>query len=66
VKNESTTFITALRRRIVGRERRSSTDEKEKKILLIYKEIQSGAIGKSYMRKTFLWGNAQIFPPGGP
>jgi hypothetical protein len=30
------------------------TDKKEKKIFLIYKEIQSGAVVKSYMRKGFL------------
>jgi hypothetical protein len=27
---------------------------KEKKIFLIYKEIQKGAVAKSYMRKDFL------------
>ncbi len=38
------------------------TDKKENQIFLIYKEIQSGAVTKSYMRKGFLiWGNAQIF-----
>jgi hypothetical protein len=30
------------------------TDKKENKILLIYKEIQSGAVEKSYMRKGLL------------
>jgi hypothetical protein len=30
------------------------TDEKENKIFLIYKEIQNGAVAKSYMRKGFL------------
>ncbi len=30
------------------------TDKKENKIFLIYKEIQSGAVAKSYMRKNFL------------
>ncbi len=29
-------------------------DQKEKKIFLIYKEIQMGAVSKSYMRKGFL------------
>ncbi len=29
------------------------TDKKENKIFLIYKEIQSGAVTKSYMRKGF-------------
>jgi hypothetical protein len=53
-KKESTNFITALRRRIVGRERRRCTDKKENKILLIFKKIQSGTVAKSYMRKGFL------------
>jgi hypothetical protein len=30
------------------------TDNKENKIFLIYKEIQSGAVAKSYPRKGFL------------
>jgi hypothetical protein len=30
------------------------TDKKGKKIFLINKEIQSGAVAKSYMRKGFL------------
>jgi hypothetical protein len=30
------------------------TDKKENKIFLIYKEIQTGAVAKSYMRKSFL------------
>jgi hypothetical protein len=30
------------------------TDKKRKKIFLIYKEIQNGAVAKSYMRKGFL------------
>jgi hypothetical protein len=30
------------------------TDKKENQIFLIHKEIQSGAIAKSYMRKGFL------------
>jgi hypothetical protein len=30
------------------------TDKKENKIFLIYKEIQMGAVTKSYMRKGFL------------
>jgi hypothetical protein len=30
------------------------TDKKEKKIFLINKEIQSGAVAKSYMGKGFL------------
>jgi hypothetical protein len=32
----------------------SHTDKKENKIFLIYREIQSGAVPKSYMRKGFL------------
>ncbi len=30
------------------------TDKKENLIFLIYKEIQSGAVAKTYMRKGFL------------
>jgi hypothetical protein len=30
------------------------TDKKEKKIFLKYRELQSGAVAKSYMRKGFL------------
>jgi hypothetical protein len=30
------------------------TDKKENKIFLIYKEIQNGAVAKSYMMKGFL------------
>jgi hypothetical protein len=30
------------------------TDKKENQILLIFEEIQSGAVAKSYMRKGFL------------
>jgi hypothetical protein len=37
------------------------TDKKENKIFLIYKEIQSGAVGKSYKRKGFLI-YEEIFP----
>jgi hypothetical protein len=32
----------------------SHTDKKEKKIFLIYREIQSGAVAKSYMGKGFV------------
>jgi len=42
--------LTVDLRHVVGRH----TDKKEKKIFLIYKEIQSGAVAKSYMRKSFL------------
>jgi hypothetical protein len=30
------------------------TDKKENQIFLIYREIQSGAVAKSYIRKSFL------------
>jgi hypothetical protein len=30
------------------------TDKKENQIFLIYREIQSGAVARSYMRKGFL------------
>jgi hypothetical protein len=30
------------------------TDKKEKKIFLLYKEIQKGSVAKSYMKKGFL------------
>jgi hypothetical protein len=33
---------------------RECTDKKENQILLIYREIQSGAVAKSHMRKGFL------------
>jgi hypothetical protein len=32
----------------------SCTDKKENKVFLIFKEIQSGAVANSYMRKGFL------------
>ena len=32
----------------------SYTDKEENKIFIIYKEIQSGAVAKSYTRKGFL------------
>jgi hypothetical protein len=43
------------------------TDKKENQIFLIYKEIQSEAVAKSYMRKGFLIyeeikKKVQIFP----
>ncbi len=43
------------------------TDKREKKIFLMYKEIQSGTVAKSYVMKGFLIyeeikKNAQIFP----
>ncbi len=34
--------------------RRDCTDKKENKVFLIYKEIQSGAVSMSCMRKGFL------------
>jgi hypothetical protein len=43
---------------ILGREKFSQylpyTDKQENQIFLIYKEIQIGAVAKSYMRKGFL------------
>jgi hypothetical protein len=33
---------------------KACTDKKENQIFLIYKEIQSEAVAKSYMRKGFL------------
>jgi hypothetical protein len=63
VKNESNTFITALRKMIVGRERRRYTDKKENKILLTYTEIQSGAVAKScIMRRASYEGMRKYFP----
>jgi hypothetical protein len=39
------------------------TDKKENQIFLIYKEIQSGAVAKSYMTNGLLiWGNICAFP----
>ncbi len=38
------------------------TDKKENRIFLIYREIQSGAVAKSYMRKGFLNAQIQYFP----
>jgi hypothetical protein len=47
-----------FRTRLFTYRKRSSvtthTDKKENKIFLIYKEIQMGAVAKSYMRKGFL------------
>jgi hypothetical protein len=36
-----------------GKDKCSCTDKKENKIFLIYQEIHSGAVAKSYMRKGF-------------
>ncbi len=41
------------------------TDKKENQVFLIYKEIQSGAVAKSYVYEEGvpnICGNAQIFP----
>jgi hypothetical protein len=38
----------------VGSANKLYTDKKENKIFLIYEEIQSGAVAKSYIRKGFL------------
>jgi hypothetical protein len=40
--------------RNVGLQYNYRIDKKENKIFLIYKEIQSGAVAKSYLRKGFL------------
>jgi hypothetical protein len=37
-----------------GEKSEGCTDKKENQIFLIHKEIQSGAVAKSYMRKGFL------------
>ncbi len=42
--------FTAGLRHIMGR----NTDKNENQIFLIHKEIQSGAVAKSYMRKSLL------------
>jgi hypothetical protein len=42
------------RREVELRIRKYALSKKENKIFLIYKEIQSGAVGKSFMRKGFL------------
>jgi hypothetical protein len=40
------------------------TDKKEKKIFLIYREIQSGVVAKSYIRNGFLiYEEMQIYFP---
>ncbi len=43
-----------IERRKTKKEERICTDRKENEIFLIYKEIQMGAVAKSYMRKGFL------------
>jgi hypothetical protein len=37
-----------------GDRKKQYTDKKENQIFLIHREIQSGAVAKSYMRKGFL------------
>ncbi len=44
-----------------GEESCRCTDKKEKKIFLIYREIQNGAVAKSYMTNG-LPINGEIFP----
>jgi hypothetical protein len=40
------------------------TDKKQNLIFLIYKEIQNGAVAKSYMTNSSLYkGNGDIFAP---
>jgi hypothetical protein len=39
---------------IIRKETRKYTDKKLNKIFLIYREIQSGSVAKSYMRKGFI------------
>jgi hypothetical protein len=45
-------FLHLLKRRWA--ELKQHTDKKENKIFLIYKQIQNGAVAKSYRRKSFL------------
>jgi hypothetical protein len=51
-------YIYGIRLRTPGVEIQSLptlyTDKKENQIFLIYREIQSGAVAKSYIRKGFL------------
>jgi hypothetical protein len=39
---------------LLSAEKGNYTDKKENQIFLIYKEIPSGAVAKSYMRKGYL------------
>jgi hypothetical protein len=53
--NESSSLLVSMHSNIFLRLYiMSNTDKKEKKIFLIYKEIQKGAVAKSYMRMGFL------------
>jgi hypothetical protein len=47
-------YITAAGNSINSQPGSSCTDKKENQFFLIYKEIQSGEVAKSYMRKGFL------------
>jgi hypothetical protein len=52
---EAHTLISAQKAPLVlKRKRRWYTEKKENKIFLIYREIQTGAFAKSYMKKGFL------------
>jgi hypothetical protein len=44
---------TENKEKLIKRDR-DHTDKKENQIFLIYREIQSGAVAKLYMRKGFL------------
>ncbi len=46
--------ITSGEKKVTMKKCSSHTDQKENQIFLIYKEIQSGAVAKSYKRKGFL------------
>jgi hypothetical protein len=46
--------LDPARKEVAPRLTKSCTDKKENQISLLYKEIQSGAVAKSYMRKGFL------------
>jgi hypothetical protein len=45
-------FLHLLKRRWA--ELKQNTDKKENQSFLIFKQIQNGAVAKSYMRKSFL------------
>jgi hypothetical protein len=50
ITHENSHYLSLLPEYFAG----SHTDKKENRILLINKEIQSGAVEKPYMRKGFL------------
>jgi hypothetical protein len=53
INNSSSTIPVLMFKPLREREAGRYTDKKENLIFLIYKEIQSGAVPKSYMRKGF-------------